>query len=241
MRIPRAAGLIAAVDFLRDIETDVLNRAACENLTFRNLHELFKNDDYRSIYNNIIAPSGGFTELLHTETPQIFDNALQGRIERLKYIPQIIEYLLRCVQHKPNEAAICNISHAYFFIWWPSVNKNADSTTTRTLATWWTTVKNTAIFLYLISKNDLDWFFIRASADNFLDQLIERAADIESMKKLLESYAYVADQLSGLDLDIEIISLPENMPRAEIVLPRFSSDDEDVLADYKTHYMEMKN
>jgi hypothetical protein len=108
---PRAAGRLAAAAILREIEEDRFG----DNITLGKLQTLSQSDEYRKIFDALIAPGGGWSSLLMTEVdPDEFDERIRERTDRAKIIADLIEYRLRAANHPPSGADRSKITHAIF-------------------------------------------------------------------------------------------------------------------------------
>jgi hypothetical protein len=238
---PKAAGQLAAATFLHDIERE---RFASKGptrkrsfVTLGRLKTLMQDEEYSGLFNGIIAPLGGWSDLRNTVDADEFSKRFNTRLARAEPIPDLVDYLLRCSQHRPEKGDIANISHAVFFRWWPR-REEKKWLTPRTLFTWWKTLRPSAAFIYADQKGDFRQY-PRAFDDEFIDGLIAEAEDVAHLRNFFGHAAYVSETVPALTK--VPIAFPPWLERIRGETNAFSDSDQRAIDDYAKNYLAMSD
>jgi hypothetical protein len=198
-------------------------------ITLANLHTLSQSDEYRNLFDAVIAPGRGWsTALLYGIGSDAFNKRLKEQSSHGPMIADLIDYRLRAVLNGKggNEA---NISHAVFFNWWPAKKRRS----TRSTYEWWGKLKRSSAFIYLIEKRDYPMRPPKLDVDEFWEFLEKPPIRKTILRRFFAEYEFITRELN--DTDLVTISVA---PSSISVKP-FSEDEIAVIGAYKDHYQEM--
>jgi hypothetical protein len=197
-------------------------------ITMNCLHVLSKLDEYRELFDAVIAPGRGWSSaVMETVRPDEFDKRIEKRSRYGPMIADLIDYRLRAVlQGRANDEA--NISHAIFFNWWPNRKPSP-----RTRFDWWGWLKPTSGLIYLIEKHNYPMRPPKLDDNGFLDRLVNPPISKAKLRSFFSQYAFLSEQLKDEDL-VTIRAKP-----SPLAVEPFSPEENAVIDAYKAHYLEM--
>jgi hypothetical protein len=239
VRTIRSAGLVAA--------TKIANSIGGEYMTLEELR--LKNPTYWNMYNKVIAPYGGLSALLETESPSSFDQLMTKHRAKAKVVADLVEYRLRYALHGQGSPNGANLNHAMFFKWWPThtltgkrgVRAKGKCPSPRTMRSMWSPLKESAIFIYLHERHGFALSPPRADveADRFVAEISNRAGELAELRRLFEAYAYIAEAIQRITGEQPYITIPQELPRVPIVVPAFSEAEQQIMSKYDEHHLDM--
>jgi len=200
-----------------------------KNLTMAHLHALSKSEEYRGLFDAVIAPDRGWSSVvLRTIDPGTFDKRIDERSPYGPMIADLIDYRLRAVLNGRtiDEA---NISHAVFFNWWPSKARPSP----RTRFTWWKLLKRTSVFIHLVEKHGFPMRPPKLNDGDFIDSLLNPGISQARLRSFFSQYAFIIEQLQDESF-VSIAATP-----TPIKVKPFSNEERGTIEDYKDHYLEM--
>jgi hypothetical protein len=225
------AARIAATQILHDLEFQKFpgRLGALEvNLTLDCLNVLSKSDEYRELFDAVIAPGRGWSSaVIQTVRPDEFDKGIDKRSRYGPMIADLIDYRLRAVlQGRAKDES--NISHAIFFNWWPNRKPSP-----RTRFDWWGWLKPASGFIFLIEKHRYPMRPPAVDDDRFLERLLKPPISKAKLRSFFSEYAFVTEQWEDEDL-VTISAEP-----APVATKPFSPEENAVIDAYKAHYLAM--
>jgi hypothetical protein len=224
------AAQLAATTILRDLESEKFpsGRFLRSKITMGRLHTLSESDEYRKLFDSLIAPGPGWSSIvMDSVRPETFDQRIAQRSAYGPMIAELIDYRLRAVLNGRNDEA--NISHAIFFNWWPSKKKPSP----RTRFAWWKWLKRTSAFIYLIEKHGYAMKPPELNDDDFFESLLNPAISPKKLLRFFSKYAFIIDTLKDKGL-VSISAKP-----SPIAVKPFSKDEIAAIGAYKEHHFEM--
>lgn len=259
-KMPKIAGLMAAVLLLENIEDDIyFDEAGLEqslkdpdrqpsidfddkpNATLGRISALRSNQTYRSLYDCIFAADGSLENLLYCPSPPQFDADLERRRDKAKIAADLIDYQLRHAQHGNAYPGYGTTRHAVFFKWWPTsdvpgkrgITAEGKSESPKTLFHWAKEFQITSLFIYLNESRGCSQIpeFINYDGD-FLRSLRAAAKDVDELRRFFGSYAYIAETIKAVGGERPSIVVPRSVPRVEIQTAPFTRPELQVIADY---------
>jgi hypothetical protein len=198
-------------------------------ITMDLLHTLSQSDEYRNLFDAVIAPGRGWSAaLLYGIGLDAFDKQLKQRSFYGPLIADLIDYRLRAVLHGKigNET---NISHAVFFDWWAHRKKP----TPRSRFDWWGKLKRSSAFIYLIEKHGYPMRPPKLEVDEFWEFLQKPPIHQKILRRFFSQYAFITEQLEDGNL-VTISADPSS-----IDVKPFSEDEIAIISAYEDHYEEM--
>jgi hypothetical protein len=255
----RWAGLIAATKIARSIEmneylpydNDEPKFDHYPAITMERILELQKKSAaYSRIYNKFIAPCGGLTALLEAPSPRSFDSLIAKRKENPEIVADLVDYRLRYVLSGQDIARGATIDHALFFKWWPThnipgkrgVTVKGKSPSAKTMLSYWNSWKESAIFIYLHERHGFKLLPPKtdvADEGAFVSRISIAAEQVIEMKRLLGSYAYIADAMQRTTGGEQYIVVPKGLPRTPVSVAPFSDVEQDTIAHYEEYKDDM--
>jgi hypothetical protein len=234
-RMVKMAGQLAAAKFLERMETEHLRGK--KQLTATRLEHLLENQDYRSLYNTIIARYGGWTKLLRTIPPGVFDGDIQKRRGNAKTVCEMIDYRFRYLDHGGADKQQANIVHSEFYRW----KDKGSPLSCKTIRSRWSDNKASAVFLYVSEELDFQFQPRRIRRGEFLERLSEEAADLQDIRNFFGTCAYVAEKIHGSDSDDAAVHIPASVRRLRPKTNPLSDEECERMRDYKQRYEEMRS
>lgn len=235
---PEEAGLLAATLILRYMDQGPEHGIERPSRNSESLTQLFKRDDYRSLYDSVIGELGGWTELAECPSPFQFDEQFSTFREHGQTTARLIEYQFRYVDHGGDDKKKkANISHAMFFL-----HKDKPSTSGKTLRARWRTNKYTSVFVYVSERFGFNFWPPSVQADDYGDRLVAAAANVKRSRRFFETCAYVAETLAStfdfFDDQAELTSFlkarrPKTIALSPLEMERMKS--------YKHEYQKMRD
>jgi hypothetical protein len=227
LHAPNHAGRLAAAALLRNIETKRFPSMGRGTITLQKLQSLAKLDEYHLIFDAIIAPRGGWSStILHAIWPVAFDKRIRERTLHGKMVADLIEYRLRFVVNNLTPVQGSNISHAVFFKW-----RSNKKVTARTIIQWWSRLKRSAVFVYLIEEHGFAMRPPVVDDDQFLKNLLKPKISKMQLKKFFSMYAYASEKIAD---EAFIAKIPERLKRTQFDMPIFSADELAAIAAYES-------
>jgi len=209
---------------------------------------------YRQIYDRFVGRRGGLLGLLIAPTPSEFDQTINSRIDRMHIVSELIDYRLRYIQHSSEDPKLtaepngANHNHALFFCWWPTREVESErgktspnkSVSIKTMGKWWDKFKSSALFIYLIQKQQFHQLPIHSDDDGFVGDLLQESNDKDEILRFLGAYAYLVEAFEKANSDLLWVPVPESIPRIPISTPPFSKIELDTISQYRENYQKMR-
>jgi hypothetical protein len=229
------AGRLAATKLLERIEKNYLASRAKRRITAHRLEYLLENsDDYRALYDAVIARHGSWTRLLRTIPPREFDNEIRKRRETAETVCEMIDYRFRYLEHGGLNKQEANISHSEVYV------HASRKLSGRTIRSRWSNNKDSAVFLYVSEKHDFRFYPPGIRRRAFLDTLSKEVADLPKIRRFFGACAYVAERIDGPNSKTTTIRIPACIERLPPTTTRLSEEERLCVSDYKTKYQEMR-
>jgi hypothetical protein len=235
---PRTIGRLAAAILLRDIEREQIGTRA--NVTVARQKKLFDDQEYRQIYNQFIAPGGGWSSLItgHS-TLKDADRKLEGRYKASRSIVvDLLDYRVRQLLAPNGDQAKALITHAVFFNWWPNRSTHG-SPSCRTMFSWWGKLQLSSIFIYLNEKLASPLRNVQLQDKDFIERITADADDEENLARFFGAYSFLKQKLAQVDTHIRWPEVPLDLEQQPISVPPFTVNELEIIAAHRDHYMEM--
>jgi hypothetical protein len=195
-KVLRTARIFAAIRILEKIEEDLREKRDSSVVSLR---DLAADEDYRSIFDDVIATNGGWRRIRQSQSVMAFDESMKCRKKEAKPAAKIVDFSYRYSKHlssskypgKKNpggvEAAKYVVRKAYNF------GKKT------TIKNRWKGYKVTAVFVYLLLMRDFDFGPPRVGSRKFVEVLLRQVSNIDGLRKFFCAYQEVQGVLSKLN------------------------------------------
>jgi hypothetical protein len=226
----KTARIFAAIKILEKIEAD-LKKA--RNVSLISIRDLAAEENYRRVFDDVIAPNGGWPRIRHSMSACEFDDDVDARCGEARAAANVVDFSYRFSFHggrSPNDQKtnpggldaaryVARVATSYGSAMSGTSMKNR-----------WRKYGPAAIFLYLILKQKFDLEPPRVHTKKFLEKLLEQSGDVNNLRRFFRAYQIVRQALSdlryrnypALDLDLSS-SLPE------LDAPAFSPEAQSVI------------
>jgi hypothetical protein len=96
-RILRTARIFAAIKILEEIEVDLSQKRADSVISLR---DLAANEDYRSVFDDVIATNGGWTRIRHSQSARTFDESMAAKKKEAQAAAGIVDFSYRFFKNR---------------------------------------------------------------------------------------------------------------------------------------------
>ena len=213
-RILRTARIFAAIRILEKIEADLKWKKEHRVIS---IQDLVANEDYRSIFDDVIATNGGWMRIRHSRSVRNFDKGNHAN-KKARAAAKIVDFSYRFSKHLagtkyPRRSNPGGVEAAKYVVrndCEPAISKS-------TIKNHWREYQSSAIFLYLLLKQGFDLRPDRIGSKHFLDTLLRQVDDVDMLRKYFSAYQVVHSALSKLkykcfatlDLDLRFLPPPQ--------------------------------
>jgi hypothetical protein len=234
-RMLKTARIFAAIKILEKIEADLKQKKGDGAISIK---DLAADEDYRSIFDDVIATNGGWMRIRHSKSVRSFDkgnHANKGALAAAK----IVDFSYRFSKHlagtryprRSNPGGVEASKYVVRNVCEPPISKS-------TIKTRWREYQSSAIFLYLLLKQGgFDLRPDRVGSKHFLDVLLSQVDDVDMLRKYFSAYQVVHSALSklkykrfaALDLDLRHspppqLDAPEFCPKIKTAFDKWLRD-----------------
>jgi hypothetical protein len=209
-RLIRKARIRAAVRVIEDIEArdDIETR-----LRPNRLRQLVKNMDYRRLYDEVIAISGGWPLMLDAETANTFDDNVQANRKNAAVVAKMVDVACRYAR-TPDLPKHQGIINAVNYIVRKDSIYSCDFERSAIINRW-KQFKPTSLFLYLLLCKNFRLMPAKVSKKTFLPILLRQTKNVEVLRYFFRAYQHLCDVLRPtgfLNLEIATIDLECDPP-----------------------------
>ena len=231
---------IAAVRVLDFFEKKILGDDYHSDYTAATASKLFNNKAYRSIFNTFINDTGGLIKLIHTSSTYDNDNYISEREQYIATVAALVRYRVRASKWcKEPSRNVASINRSIFFV---SKFPSEENISPRSLHSRLAGMKRSAIFAYLITDFELDFFprKVRGSREQFITTLNADAEAYENINRLFGYYAFISETYDWLMDGTEMIKVPACVQRIEPPLQPFSEIELAVINRYAEEFRDIR-
>jgi hypothetical protein len=206
--ILRTARIYAAIKILEKIEADLKHQ---NNVSVMSIRELAADENYQSVFDDVIATNGGWHRIRQSMTARELDDNIDARRDEAQVVANIVDFSYRFSKHLANakypgrkspggvDAAKYVVRKAYK----PHISRS-------TMKNRWREYKLPAIFLYLTLNQKFDVWPCRVSSKEFPDALLQQVGNTDELRRYFCAYQTVRAALLDrkyklfpvLDLDL---------------------------------------
>lgn len=226
-RIVSAAAVLAASLFLERLGKKYSDNRG--TLNSARLVKCFADEDYSSVYNNIISTEGGWTSLLRIPRIYAFDKMIDARRQRSDVVCDIMDYRFRYLDHGGERKQDANITHGQFYC----LKKRADKMA-RTIRKRWSDYKESAVFLYVSERLDPFMRPTRVAGNDFIQLIMEQAKNKDRIRRYFGICRYISEKLKETDANEPTVDIPDSV---ELIRPEtraLSDGDRKLMANYSS-------
>jgi hypothetical protein len=232
--ILRTARIFAAIKILEKIEADLRQKRADSVISLR---DLAADEDYRSIFDDVIATNGGWTRIRHSQSARTFDKSMKRREKKAQAAAGIVDFSYRFSKNltgkeypgKRNPGGVEAARYVVRTSYEPYIGKKT------TIKGRWRTYQVPAVFVYLLLNQGFDLGPPRVGSKEFVEVLLRQVGDIDALRKYFSAYQIVRSALSKLGykkfppLDLELGCSPPPQLNAPKFCPKINAAFEDWL------------
>lgn len=188
----------AAIKILEKIETDLKKE---KNVPLISIRDLAAIDDYRAIFDDVIAANGGWFRIRHSMSAGDFDRDVNARSDEARAAANIVDFSYRfssldTLSPKDGRENPGGLDSARYVARTAGSYRSACSETT--IKNRWREYRPSAIFLYLIFNQKVDLRPPRLQSKSFVDNLLRQSDDVDSLRRFFNAYEVVRVALSKL-------------------------------------------
>jgi hypothetical protein len=220
-RILRTARIFAAIKILEEIEVDLSQKRADSVISLR---DLAANEDYRSVFDDVIATNGGWTRIRHSQSARTFDESMAAKKKEAQAAAGIVDFSYRFFKNRastqyPGRKNPGGVEAARYVVrisYEPQIGKKT------TIKGRWREYQVPAVFVYLLLNQRFDLGPPRVGSKEFVEVLMRQVGDIAALRSYFTAYQIVRSALSKLgykkfpplDLDLGCSTQPQLILRA---------------------------
>jgi len=221
----RTARIYAGIRFLEQIEKEL--RQACGSDTIP-ISLLAQDQRYQTIFDNVIAPNGGWMRIRHSISDRRFDDGLAKQRDSAEVAAKIVDFSYRFREMPDRGTYKGGVTTARYVV------ANARSYDLKrgksTIKTRWRKFGPTAAFLYLLLIQKFPFMPPRLATKQFSERLLKQANDFSGLRSFFRAYQNVCDVLVPRGYTFEKLSLNLN---CEVPPLRVAALQADVIAAFK--------
>lgn len=205
----RQAGFLAATKILQRIEHKMTRGRKNHKGKASNYIELFQDETYAQLFdatfglppNEDEQGAYGWSKLINTQSASDFDLIVFNRIAFCEPAARMIDYMYRMLVHHSKRSAEANIRRAQFFIWKDKDAPKCErmlqkSLSARTIRARWSTMRASAVFLYVSELHEFKFFPRDLNEAGFCKALYDEANDTNNLTDYLSTCDHVGVLLS---------------------------------------------
>jgi hypothetical protein len=196
-KILRTARIFAAIKILEKIEADLRQERADSVISLR---DLAANEDYRSVFDDVIATNGGWTRIRHSQSARTFDRSMKARKEKARAAAGIVDFSFRFFKNpastqypgRKNPGGVEAARYVVRISYEPQIGKKT------TIKGRWREYQVSAVFVYLLLNQGFDLGPPRVGSKEFVEVLMRQVEDIAALRSYFTAYKIVRCALSKL-------------------------------------------
>jgi hypothetical protein len=223
--ILRTARIFAAIKILEKIETDLRQKRADSIISLR---DLAADEDYRSVFDDVIATNGGWTRIRHSQSARTFDDSMEARKEEAQAAAGIVDFSYRFLKSpastqypgRSNPGGVEAARYVVRISYEPQIGKKT------TIKSRWRKYQVPAVFVYLLLIQRFDLGPPRVGSKEFVEVLMRQVGDIAALRRYFSAYQIVRSALSKLGykkfppLDLDLGCSPQPQLDAPVFGPK---------------------
>jgi hypothetical protein len=230
----RMARLFAAIRILEKIEADLTKH---KNVSVISIRDLAADEDFKTIFDHAVAPSG-WRRIRRLISARAFDRTIKDRGREAQAVANIIDFSYRFSIHgrglphdgRTNPGGVDSARYVARKAYKPSMART-------TMKNRWKKYRPSAIFLYLMLKQNFDLQPPRVTSKNFVETLLGQADNVSQLRRFFRAYQLVRAALlelkyihyPALDLDLQSsdpqLDAPEFPPDIRAKWEKWLTDD----------------
>ena len=189
-KLLKTARIFAAIRFLEAIEKKLQQDKPSKPISIAQLAE---NIDFQTIFDDEIAPNGGWRQIRNSKSVRSFDKSIQTQSEKAKVVANFIDFSYRYDQHCLNPRYDGGITTAWYVVRTASSYQSNRSKSSSKKS--WSKFRSTAPFLYLLLKQSFDLTPPRVGSLVFSETLLKQAENIANLRRFFRAYQLLYEAL----------------------------------------------
>ena len=200
----KSARALAGTQFLTKIENNLVAEKKGGVVSIR---ELAQDETYCTIHDSVVALTGGWETVRASISAKVFDRNISKKNERAKIATDIIDFAFRYCKTIPSPSRLPKVT---------SVQKTVGTAThyrvlrsETVVKEHWSPFRDTAVFLYLLAKQDFQLMPSSLAENNFLEVLLGQTKDTVTLRQFFQAYQDVCRSLtlSGYQFEELVVDL----------------------------------
>jgi len=218
-RLLQTARIFAAIKFLEEIEAKLRKNVGGTAVSIRTLAE---NRDYQTIFDEVIAPNGGWPRIRHSVSARTFDKNIAARRAEAEAVAKFVDFSYRYAKDPIDANRRGGITTARYVVRTaPSYASNMKKSTSKSR---WRKFGSTAIFLYLLLIQKYPLMPARVSSKNFSNDLLNQTTKIVGLHAFFRAYQEVCETLISRNYTFETLDLALNCDAPPSMITPFPQD-----------------
>jgi hypothetical protein len=190
-RLLKTARIFAAIRFLEAIEKKLQLDNPDKPVS---ISQLAKNTDFQTIFDDEIAPNGGWRRIRNSQSVRSFDERVKTQREKANAVANFIDFSYRYDQHSIDPKYLGGITSALYVV---RTAKSYQTKMARTISKErWSKFRSTAPFLYLLLKQSFHLVPPRVGSRDFSETLLKQAEDIGTLRRFFHAYQQLCEALT---------------------------------------------
>jgi hypothetical protein len=225
----REARALATVKILQKLENDIKEKSTA-TISIRDLAE---DASYRSIFDNLFLVNSGWDQIVGSISQRTFDTKIQKHCELAQTAANIIDFSYRLSKNPLNvdyqrRRNPGGLDSARYVVRKTSRPAMADTT----IRLRWSPYSSSAIFLYLLIKQDFDLKPSPVKSSDFICRLLRQTENREVLRRYFRAYQVVQAALSDLKYSVPRLELDMGQPPPELSSPVLSDEMKEAFSDW---------
>ena len=224
-RMLKTARIFAAIKILENIEAAL---KTAKRVSLISIRDLAADENYRGIFDDVIAANGGWSRMRHSMSAREFDENVDARSEEARAAANVVDFSYRfsisgAPSQKGQRKNPGGLDAARYVVRQARPYKSAMSETA--MKNRWREYRSTAIFLYLVLNQKFDLKPPRVASKNFLENLLRQSDDVDKLRRFFRAYQMVRLALSDLKYaDYPLLDLDLHSSVSQLEAPTFSPE-----------------
>jgi hypothetical protein len=189
-KLLRTARIFAAIRFLEAIEEKLQQENPAKPVSIAQLAE---NTDFQTIFDDEIAPNGGWRQIRNSRSVRSFDKKIKNQRKKANAVANYIDFSYRYDQYCIDPKRKGGITAACSVVRTASSYQSKMSRSTSKKR--WSDFHSTAPFLYLLLKQSFDLAPPRVGSLDFSETLLKQVTDITILRCFFRAYQQLCEAL----------------------------------------------
>ncbi|HEY2245224.1 MAG: hypothetical protein WAV38_17100 [Xanthobacteraceae bacterium] len=219
----KKAQILAAIKILEKIEADLKQK---QNLSVISIRELAADENYQSIFDDVIVTNGGWSRIIQSISARAFDKNIAARCSEAETAVNIVDFSYRFSKHpastrntrRKNPGGVDSAKYVVRKAYKPIAGGES------VVKKRWRKYSSPAIFLYLMLTQKFDLQPPQINSTEFVDKLLKQADNIDELRRYFCAYQTVHAALLDQKYKFPELNLDLGCSPLELNAAELSSD-----------------